>query len=217
MNSPKDANFVNVNHPEREINEVTMMSILVIHSSGCSWRDLHKFSTIFNMPPPLANMPQRCLQRLELIVANACNISMQEAAHELHTRVDAIPSSETNCIYIPVSFDNSWKTRGFYSNIGFGCVISAATRKVLDYVLLSRLCEKCDRWTQERKDANPDQYKMWHENHKPNCYRNYTGTSQAMERFAATTIWTRSKERHQLYIQHLLVTGIQKVIGMLSR
>ena len=210
MNAPKDANFVNVNHPEREMNEVTMRSILVIHSSGSSWRDLHKFSTIFDMPPPLANMPQRYLQRFEPIVTNACNVSMQEAAHELHTRVDAIPSSETNCINIPVSFDNSWKTRGFYSNIGFGCVISAATRKVLDYVLLSRLCEKCDRWTQERKDANHDQYKMWYENHKPNCYRNYTGTSQAMERFAATTIWARSKERHQLVYLTFIGDGDSK-------
>ena len=81
MNAPKDANFVNVNHPEREMDEVTMRSILVIHSSGCSWRDLHKISNIFNMPPPLANMPQRYLQRFEPIVTNACNGSMQEDAH----------------------------------------------------------------------------------------------------------------------------------------
>ena len=82
--------------------------------------------------------------------------------------------------------------------------------KVLDYVLLSRLCEKCDKWTKERIDANPDEYKLWYENHKPHCYRNYTDSSQSMEPEAAKTIWARSIERHQLVYSTFIGDGDSK-------
>ena len=43
--------------------------------------------------------------------------------------------------HLPICFDTSWKTGGFYSNIGFGAAISTSSKKVLDYEILSRLCE----------------------------------------------------------------------------
>ena len=131
MEEPSRATFVNVSHPERVMNEVTIRSSLALHCSGFSWRDLHKFSIIFGMPAPLSQMPPQYLNELEKIVQNATQTSMTAAADELHLKVDAIPSLVPNCINIPVSIDSSWKTRGFYSNIGFGSVISA-DKKVRD-------------------------------------------------------------------------------------
>ena len=107
LDVPENTDFLSF-HPERAMNEVTLRSTLVVHSSGCSWRDLHKFATIFDIPPPLAHMPQRYLQRLKSTVTKAVNISMEGAARDLHAKVDAVPSTETNCINIPVSFDASW-------------------------------------------------------------------------------------------------------------
>ena len=105
---------------------------------------------------------------------------MSEAADQLHKKVDSEPSPEPKAVNVPISFDCSWKTRGFYSNIGFGAAISTSTKKVLDYEILSRLCEKCSIWTEEKQKDKPSEYEKWLERHQPNCNRNYTGSSQAM-------------------------------------
>ena len=119
--------------------------------------DLHKFSTIFDMPQPFAYMPSRYLNKIENTVQFACQSSMKAAGEELHMKIDTIPSDVPKCINIAVSFDSSWKTRGFYSNLGFGSAISATTKKVLDYVLLNIICEKCNRWNEKRIQENPEE------------------------------------------------------------
>ena len=86
------------------------------------------------MPPPYLN-------KNEEIVNITAEASMQGAADELHLRIDSIPSPIPNCINTAVSFDSSWKTQRFYSNVAFGSAISASTKKILNYVLLNRTCE----------------------------------------------------------------------------
>ena len=113
MEEPSRATFVNVSHPERVMNEVTIRSSLAVHSSGFSWRDLYKFPIIFGMPAPLSQMPPQYLNEIDNIVQNATQTSMTAAADELHLKVAAIPSPVPNCTNIPVSIDSSWKTRGF--------------------------------------------------------------------------------------------------------
>ena len=129
-----------------------MRSVVCVHYSGFSWRDMHIFATIFAMPPPLEHMPTPYLNKIEETVNFASEISMQGAADELHLRDDYIPSSISNCINTAVSFDSSWQTRGFLSNVGFGSAISAITKKVFDYVLLNRTCDKCNRWSKDRQN-----------------------------------------------------------------
>ena len=123
--------FVNVKLPDKAMNEVTMQSVLTVHCSGFSWRDLHKFATIFNMPTPLERMPQHYLNRIEGVVKLATEESMQGAADEIHCNFNTTPSSVPDYINTTVSFDSSWKTRGYYSNLGFGSAISALTKKSL--------------------------------------------------------------------------------------
>ena len=189
INSTKSSEFVNVSLPKQGLNEVTMKSVLSVHCSGFSWRDLHKFATLFDMPPPLEHMPTPYLNKIEETVTIAAETSMQGAAEELHLRVDSIPSHIANCINTAVSFDSSWKTRGYFSNVGFGSAISATTKKVLDYVLFNRTCEKCNLWSRERQNNNPEDYKKWYDSHKPHCMKNYGGSSQSMEPEAARMIW----------------------------
>ena len=88
---------------------------------------------------------------------------------------------------IPVNFDSSWKTRGFYSNLGFGSAISALTKKVLDYELLNHICELCNRWSAKRRQEHPDEYQNWYDSHKASKV-NHTGSSQSMEPAAAKLI-----------------------------
>ena len=218
MDVPAQSNHVNVHHPVRAMNEVTMRSVLAVHCSGFSWRDLHKFATIFDMPPPLSQMPTRYLNKIESTVEKASKASMDDAADQLHMKVDAVPSAVDNCINIAVSFDSSWKTRGFYSNIGFGSAISASSKRVLDYVLLNRICEKCNRWNDKRKQANPEAYQQWYDSHKSNCLKNYSGSSQSMEPEAAKIIWNRSIDKHHLCYSTFIGDGdsksYQQVVSM---
>ena len=60
--------FVNVKLPNQAMNDLTMRSVLTVHCSGLSWRDLHKFATIFNMPAPLESMPPLYFNRIKVVV-----------------------------------------------------------------------------------------------------------------------------------------------------
>ena len=210
LDIPSHHTCVNVPFTNRDMNEVTMRSVLATHSTGMSWRDLHKIATVFDMPPPVQAIPSRYAIRLEDVTKSAVQVSMLEAADQLHRKVDSEPSPEPKAVNVTISFDSSWKTRGFYSNIGFGAAISTSTNKVLDYEVLSRLCEKCSIWTEEKQKDKSSEYEKWLERHEPNCNRNYTGSSQAMEPEAAERIWGRSLEKNRLVYSVFVGDGDSK-------
>ena len=81
---------------------------------------------------------------------------------------------------------------------------------MLDYEILSRLCEKCSIWTEDKQKDKPSEYEKWLERHKPNCNRNYTGSSQAMEPEAAQRIWGRRLERNRLVYSVFVGDGDSK-------
>ena len=72
-----------------------------------SWRDLHKIATIFDMPPPVQDMPLRYAICLEAVTKSAVKVSMLEAADQLHKRIDSEPSPEPKAVNVPISFDTS--------------------------------------------------------------------------------------------------------------
>ena len=216
MDLPETSKYVNVPLPKQGLNEVTMRSVLSVHCSGFSWRDLHKFATIFDMPPPFERMPEKYLNKIEETVNKAAELSMQGATDELHFRTDSIPSPIPNCIVATVSFDSSWKTRGFYSNVGFGSAISATNKKVLDYVLFNRTCDKCKRWTTERIEEHPEDHKKWYNTHEQHCKKNYSGTSQSMEPEAAKLIWGRSIAKRKLCYTTFIGDGDSKAYNEIT-
>ena len=156
-----------------------MRSVLATHSTGMSWRDLHKIATIFDMPPPVQAMPPRYAILLEAVTKSAVKVSMSEAADQLHKKVDSETLSSPKLFQSVLTAPG--KTRGYYSNIGFGAAISPSTKKVLDDEILSRICDKCSIWTEEKHKDRPSEYEKWLERHKPNCNINYTGSSRAMD------------------------------------
>ena len=166
------------------------------------------------MPPLVQAIPSRYAIRLEAVAKSAVKISMTEAADQLHNKLDSELSPESKAVNVPISFESSWKTRGYYSNMGFGAAISTSTNKVLYYVILSRLCEKCSIWTEEKQKDNPSEHEKWLERHKPNCNRNYTGSYQAIEPDAAERIWGRSSERNRLVYSGSLVMETLRPFSM---
>ena len=45
---------------------------------------------------------------------------------------------------LSVSYDGSWKTRGFHSLFGVGFVVEVLTGLVIDYVIRSKYCVECE-------------------------------------------------------------------------
>ena len=115
-------------------------------------------------------------------------------------------SKVPNCKNCAVSFDATWHRRGQYSNQGFASAIEIETGKVLDYELYERVCNKCLRWTSERKAESHDEYADFWSAHSSTCPANFTGTSQTMESAAALANWGRFVSRNQLATRLTLVT-----------
>ena len=76
-------NLVNAKLPVRGMSEVTMRSVLAVHCSGFSWRNLHKFASIFHMPAPLEEMPSHYLNKIEDVIKSAAEEFMQAAADDI--------------------------------------------------------------------------------------------------------------------------------------
>ena len=66
-------------------------------------------------------------------------------------------------ITIAVSYDGTWSKRGFTANFGIGFVISTDTGKVLDYFVMSKICEICKAGETLKKDE--EKYQEWKRNH----------------------------------------------------
>ncbi|KAI6660167.1 hypothetical protein LOD99_10508 [Oopsacas minuta] len=113
LDIPSHHTCVNMPFIPSDMNEVTMRSVMAVHSTAMSWRNFHKLSTIFDMPPPVQSMPSPYLNRLENVTKFAVGTAMSDAAQRLHQRSDCEVSPESNATNIAVSFDSSWKTRGF--------------------------------------------------------------------------------------------------------
>ena len=110
------------------MNEVTMRRVTAVHCISMSWRDIHKFAVVFDLPEPLQNMQRRYVDQPKVVVKSACQTSMQQAAQEL---IEISGNVTQEPCEVAVSFDASWKRRGFYRNLGFGAAISSETKRFL--------------------------------------------------------------------------------------
>ena len=66
-------------------------------------------------------------------------------------------------INLTVSSDGTWKKRGFSSLFGAASLIGKHTRKVLDSIVKSKLCQACSA-KENSKHKDPDTYE-WYESH----------------------------------------------------
>ena len=112
LDIPSHHTCVNVPFTPNDMNEVTMRSVLSTHSTGMSWRDLHKIATIFDMPPPVQAIPSRYAILLEGVTQNAVKISMSEAADQLHKKVDSEPSPEPKAVNVQQKLHGIFPSNG---------------------------------------------------------------------------------------------------------
>jgi hypothetical protein len=137
---------------------------------------------------------------------------MKKAGKELYEYVskESDKSSNGDILDVVVSFDGTWAKRGFTSLTGIVFVISVDTGKVLDYHVLSKVCQKCSLKKSVCKDDA--KFEEWRTQHLASgeCDINYEGSSPAMECDGAVTLWKRSIEKHNLRYKWMVSDGDSK-------
>ena len=136
----------------------------------------------------------------------SCSREIVRKAH-----IDLNPDLKDEIIIdIGVSYDGSWHTRGFQSQLGLGIVIDILTGLAIDYVILSKYCEFCTKMKQ--KLQNEADFKNWQDEHKrkDECEQNFSGSSGAMEVHSAEILWKNSIKNCQMRYTTFLGDGNAK-------
>ena len=176
--------------------EVNYRAILAAHTTSSSWTDFVQKCHILGIQNSWRDLPRNYLRNFIAATADIFGRSMSLAANKVRSfsPISNIP----DCGNCSVSFDGSWHTRGHYSNQGFCAAIEIDTGLVLDYQLYERVCNKCIRWTEEKKAEHTEDYEEFWARHQSECPANFKGSSQSMESAGALEIWARSISKNQL-------------------
>ena len=109
---------------------------------------------------------------------------------------------------VAISFDGTWTKRGFTSLTGVVFVISIDTGEVLDYYVLSKVCQKC---ALKKSKLSDEQFEEWLLEHE--CVINCVGSSPAMETEGAVVLWQRSFETRNLRYKWMVSDGDSKAFS----
>lgn len=94
---------------------------------------------------------------------------------------------------ITVSYDGTGQKQGHTSLYVIGAVIYTITSLEVDFEILSKYCNEYV-VTAHDLHQNSAGFTFWHEGHKPNCKKNFNGSSGNMKMCADITIWNHSME-----------------------
>ena len=188
--------------------DVNLRSIVAAGEIGLRREGLATFCEILDMPPPVHDS---AFQKQKKKVHSGTKITVLEKLQEAAKRVrSTLGQNDIDVIDIAVSFDGTWSRRGFSANFGIGFVISTDTGEVLDYAVMSKMCEVCK--AGEKLRNNPEKYQKWKESHESSgkCQKNYNGSSSSMEKDAAKILWGRSVALHKFRYLKMVCDGDSK-------
>ncbi|GFS70072.1 uncharacterized protein TNCV_748401 [Trichonephila clavipes] len=100
--------------------------------------------------------------------------------------------NDKDIVDIGVSYNGSWLTRGHTSNMGVGCVIDLLIGFVIDYEVMSKRCEECEK-AKFALEEDSAEFRIWFEGHQNVCSATHVGSSGALEVNAAVKLWERSE------------------------
>lgn len=141
-------------------------------------------------------------------IYTACKAAFEyccEAAAKLEMRLNEAAGNIAN--HITVSGDGTWKTRGFSSLQGVATLIGKYTGKVIDALVKSRYCKKCEAWQGKHDTA---EYEEFLESHQDECNRNHEGSAGKMEVDAMLEMFQRSVERYGCFYKYYVGDGDTK-------
>ncbi|GFY00113.1 uncharacterized protein TNCV_1342111 [Trichonephila clavipes] len=125
-----------------------------------------KDETSISSALPERNM--RC-QTLE----DSC-LSTVKSLNDVRSQVKSAYQSNSAITDIDVTFDGTWLTRGYSSQIGVGCVIDLLTGFVLDFEIMSKRCIECEH-AKSGLGENSAEFHVWYEGHISSCAINHVG------------------------------------------
>ncbi|XP_076235658.1 uncharacterized protein LOC143180031 [Calliopsis andreniformis] len=94
---------------------------------------------------------------------------------------------------LTVSWDGTWKKRGFTSLFGVSTLIGWFSGKVLDIEEKSSFYKSCEYWASRTEST---EYKEWKSEHQETCCINHEGSAGKMEVEVMKEIFARTMERY---------------------
>ena len=141
--------------------DVNRRMVYVMRSIGQGHTGIEKFTTLMNMPRPMAlTTYNKIVDKMAAAASDIANDTMTEATlaiHETNSKDDSIDSDEP--VDIAVSVDGTWQRRGFSSNNGVVAALSVDTGKVIDVEAMSKTCKACCQKA-HLKNSNPEAYEL---------------------------------------------------------
>ena len=136
----------------------------------------------------------------QILYGSAYN-TLQEARSIVHSVHRDIYREHEGPLQLSVSFDGTWKTRGFHSLFCMGFVIEVLTGFVIDYTIRSKYCVECElvgnKLTGNDKELHAD-------------------SSGAMETKTAKIMWGRSVDLMNAQYVSVLADGDAAVLSVLN-
>lgn len=108
---------------------------------------------------------------------------------------------------ISVSGDGTWRKRGFSSLFGLVSLIGWCSGKIIDFVVKSKYCRKCEHW---KKQLDTEEFEEWYENHADECDANHEGSAGKMEVDAVIEMFHRSEELYKVKYANYIGDGDSK-------
>ena len=131
-----------------------------------------------------------------------CERNLKTARHLIHDYLKKLYPDAPQIKNVEVTCDGSWSKRGFMSKFGVVIVIHHLTGLVIDYELLSKHCAFCEKHSNDESD--------WYGAHMDECYKNFTGSSPAMEAEGWLRLFTRSVEKCRMRYVTVISDGDSK-------
>ena len=126
--------------------DVNRRSVYASGELGLGRKGLATLCKIMNLPCPIyENSYKDHVRSIHATTKTVLEGKLRELAQKLRKyKMEQDVNIETDAIIdVPVSFDGTCNKRGFTANFGIGFVISSETGEVLDYCVLSKVCDYC--------------------------------------------------------------------------
>ncbi|XP_072017400.1 uncharacterized protein [Amphiura filiformis] len=200
------------NLPGSRSKEVNRAMNLGMRSIGRGNSAATTLAAILQLPPPIGRKPwSKHTQTILSQVHDVSDTARLQVARRLKRQLikeGSVPGTKADdadktdsfidslTVDVAVSFDGSWKNRGFSSHHCIVAAIAQETGEILDAEYICNLCREC---TDNSMDKNSDEYINWIVEHTPNCPRNFSGSSQAMESEGVRRLYERSEDTKLRY------------------
>lgn len=184
----------------------------VYHSveTGSGYEGLASFCSILNMPCMSKPAYYKQVEGIMGSLEEEAKEEMKQAGQRLRKLIlDENPEQANDDVLdVAVTFDGTWAKRGFTSLTGVVFVISVDSGEVLDYHVLSKVCQKC---AIKKPKVTEEEFEQWLLAHE--CDINFVGSSPAMESEGAVVLWGRSIETHNMRYKWMVSDGDSKAFS----